>query len=96
MNSKMREDFEAWVLSGSSPTPVPKFTNGDYHDEVVQAGWKGWQEACRQSGLVERIIQAINKEEDRLGEESYMMDSDDCVDVIRETVAAELRIKGDL
>jgi len=52
MSDKMREEFEAWVLSGRSPEPVNKFIGGDYRDAIVQAGWKGWQ-ASRQAIEVE-------------------------------------------
>lgn len=34
--------------------------------------------------LPEQLIQAIKKEQERLSAEGYLMDSDDCIDVIRE------------
>lgn len=36
------------------------------------------------SDVVERLIGAIEKEQDRLLKEDYMMDSEECIDVIRE------------
>ncbi|HAN2355388.1 TPA: ead/Ea22-like family protein [Escherichia coli] len=52
--------------------------------------------------LVEAIIVAIENEQERLFDEDYLMDSKECIDVIREEVkrwndsrAAGIRIKGD-
>ncbi|HHJ3355907.1 TPA: ead/Ea22-like family protein [Escherichia coli] len=52
--------------------------------------------------LVEAIIVAIENEQERLFDEDYLMDSKECIDVIREEVkrwndsrAADIRIKGE-
>lgn len=52
--------------------------------------------------LVEAIIVAIENEQERLFDEDYLMDSKECIDVIREEVkrwndsrAAGIRIKGE-
>ena len=52
--------------------------------------------------LVEAIIVAIENEQERLFDEDYLMDSKECIDVIREEVkrwndsrAAGVRIKGE-
>ncbi|HAN9746146.1 TPA: ead/Ea22-like family protein [Escherichia coli] len=52
--------------------------------------------------LVKAIIVAIENEQERLFDEDYLMDSKECIDVIREEVkrwndsrAAGIRIKGD-
>ncbi|HBB0222220.1 TPA: ead/Ea22-like family protein, partial [Escherichia coli] len=60
-------------------------------------------ESCSQAQkLVEAIIVAIENEQERLFDEDYLMDSKECIDVIREEVkrwndsrAAGIRIKGE-
>jgi len=89
MSDKMREEFEAWVLSGRSPEPVNKFIGGDYQDEIVQAGWKGWQ-TSRQALEVE-LPSGFSCGEGYFSQ--WVMGADEVESSIR---AAGIRIKGDL
>ncbi|MBU3495905.1 ead/Ea22-like family protein [Escherichia coli] len=60
------------------------------------------ESGSQEQKLVEAIIVAIENEQERLFDEDYLMDSKECIDVIREEVkrwndsrAAGIRIKGD-
>ena len=75
-------------------------TDGEYSVSFVKAGWI---DECRKTGGVfylyaeqpaqaavvmpEQLIAAIEAEQERLSQEDYLMDSDECVKVIREEVA---------
>lgn len=75
-------------------------TDGEYAVSFVKAGWI---DECRKTGGVfylyaeqpaqaavvmpEQLIAAIEAEQERLSQEDYLMDSDECVKVIREEVA---------
>ena len=75
-------------------------TDGEYSVSFVKAGWL---DECRKTGGVfylyaeqpaqaavvmpEQLIAAIEAEQERLSQEDYLMDSDECVKVIREEVA---------
>ena len=74
-------------------------TDGEYSVSFVKAGWI---DECRKTGGVfylyaeqpaqvavvmpEQLIAAIEAEQERLSQEDYLMDSDECVKVIREEV----------
>ena len=75
-------------------------TDGEYAVSFVKAGWI---DECRKTGGVfylydeqpaqatvvmpEQLIAAIEAEQERLSLENYLMDSDECVKVIREEIA---------
>ncbi|HBE5606786.1 TPA: ead/Ea22-like family protein [Escherichia coli] len=77
----------------------------EYYEGVISDGSKriAELESCSQvQKLVEAIIVAIENEQERLFDEDYLMDSKECIDVIREEVkrwndsrAAGIRIKGE-
>ncbi|EJD9479073.1 ead/Ea22-like family protein [Escherichia coli] len=77
----------------------------EYYEGVIADGSKRIAELESDSQaqkLVEAIIVAIENEQERLFDEDYLMDSKECIDVIREEVkrwndsrAAGIRIKGE-
>ncbi|EHS6020759.1 ead/Ea22-like family protein [Escherichia coli] len=77
----------------------------EYYKCVISDGSKRIAELESDSQaqkLVEAIIVAIENEQERLFDEDYLMDSKECIDVIREEVkrwndsrAAGIRIKGE-
>lgn len=77
----------------------------EYYKGVISDGSKRIAELESDSQaqkLVEAIIVAIENEQERLFDEDYLMDSKECIDVIREAVkrwndsrAAGIRIKGE-
>ncbi|HAH3927182.1 ead/Ea22-like family protein [Escherichia coli] len=76
----------------------------EYYEGVIADGSKRIAElesGSQAQKLVEAIIVAIENEQERLFDEDYLMDSKECIDVIREEVkrwndsrAAGIRIKG--
>ncbi|EIH2132063.1 ead/Ea22-like family protein [Escherichia coli] len=77
----------------------------EYYECVISDGSKRIAElesGSQAQKLVEAIIVAIENEQERLFDEDYLMDSKECIDVIREEVkrwndsrAAGIRIKGE-
>ncbi|HCD6089988.1 TPA: ead/Ea22-like family protein [Escherichia coli] len=77
----------------------------EYYEGVISDGSKRIAElesGSQAQKLVEAIIVAIENEQERLFDEDYLMDSKECIDVIREEVkrwndsrAAGVRIKGE-
>ncbi|HFU4978186.1 ead/Ea22-like family protein [Escherichia coli] len=77
----------------------------EYYEGVISDGSKRIAELESDSQaqkLVEAIIVAIENEQERLFDEDYLMDSKECIDVIREEVkrwndsrTAGIRIKGE-
>ncbi|ELF8302889.1 ead/Ea22-like family protein [Escherichia coli] len=77
----------------------------EYYEGVIADGSKRIAElesGSQAQKLVEAIIVAIENEQERLFDEDYLMDSKECIDVIREEVkrwndsrAAGIRIKGE-
>lgn len=77
----------------------------EYYKGVIADGSKRIAElesGSQAQKLVEAIIVAIENEQERLFDEDYLMDSKECIDVIREEVkrwndsrAAGIRIKGE-
>ncbi|EPW4618021.1 ead/Ea22-like family protein [Escherichia coli] len=77
----------------------------EYYEGVISDGSKHIAElesGSQAQKLVEAIIVAIENEQERLFDEDYLMDSKECIDVIREEVkrwndsrAAGIRIKGE-
>lgn len=43
MTDKMREEFEAWVLSEYPNRRMSKFADGEYHSTTIQYCWLAWQ-----------------------------------------------------
>ena len=43
MTDKMREEFEAWVLSEYPNQRMSKFAGGEYHSTTIQYCWLAWQ-----------------------------------------------------
>ncbi|EFA9346852.1 ead/Ea22-like family protein, partial [Escherichia coli] len=76
----------------------------EYYEGVIADGSKRIAElesGSQAQKLVEAIIVAIENEQERLFDEDYLMDSKECIDVIREEVkrwndsrAAGIRING--
>ncbi|HCO0208900.1 TPA: ead/Ea22-like family protein [Escherichia coli] len=76
----------------------------EYYEGVISDGSKRIAElesGSQAQKLVEAIIVAIENEQERLFDEDYLMDSKECIDVIREEVkrwndsrAAGIRING--
>ncbi|HFE3869567.1 ead/Ea22-like family protein [Escherichia coli] len=77
----------------------------EYYEGVISDGSKRIAElesGSQAQKLVEAIIVAIENEQERLFDEDYLMDSKECIDVIREEVkrwddsrAAGIGIKGE-
>ncbi|HCI9167833.1 TPA: ead/Ea22-like family protein [Escherichia coli] len=77
----------------------------EYYEGVIADGSKRIAElesGSQAQKLVEAIIVAIENEQERLFDEDYLMDSKECIDVIREEVkrwndsrATGIRIKGE-
>lgn len=77
----------------------------EYYEGVISDGSKRIAElesGSQAQKLVEAIIVAIENEQERLFDEDYLMDSKECIDVIREEVkrwndsrASGIRIKGE-
>ncbi|HBC7558566.1 TPA: ead/Ea22-like family protein [Escherichia coli] len=77
----------------------------EYYEGVISDGSKRIAElesGSQAQKLVEAIIVAIENEQERLFDEDYLMDSKECIDVIREEVkrwddsrVAGIRIKGE-
>ncbi|EFH3707919.1 ead/Ea22-like family protein [Escherichia coli] len=77
----------------------------EYYEGVISDGSKriaGLESGSQAQKLVEAIIVAIENEQERLFDEDYLMDSKECIDVIREEVkrwddsrAAVICIKGE-
>ncbi|HCP9288470.1 TPA: ead/Ea22-like family protein [Escherichia coli] len=77
----------------------------EYYEGVISDGSKRIAELesdSQEQKLFEAIIVAIENEQERLFDEDYLMDSKECIDVIREEVkrwndsrAAGIRIKGE-
>ncbi|EAW7992809.1 ead/Ea22-like family protein [Salmonella enterica] len=77
----------------------------EYYEGVIADGSKRIAElesGSQAQKLVEAIIVAIENEQERLFDEDYLMDSKECIDVIREEVKrwddsrnAGIRIKGE-
>ncbi|HFY2203840.1 EaA protein [Salmonella phage SE1 (in:P22virus)] len=72
----------------------------EYYEGVIADGSK--RSGSQAQKLVEAIIVAIENEQERLFDEDYLMDSKECIDVIREEVKrwddsrnAGIRIKGE-
>ncbi|NNS02769.1 hypothetical protein [Klebsiella michiganensis] len=59
---------------------------GDELNYSVVALYRHAQQPVVPDALADAFIAAIEKEQDRLHEEDYLMDSKDCIDVIREEV----------
>lgn len=52
MSDKMREEFEAWVLSEYPNQNMGRFADGEYHSMTIQYCWLAWQ-ASRAAVVVE-------------------------------------------
>lgn len=50
--SKMREEYEAWVLSEYPNQNMGKFSDGEYHSNTIQYCWLAWQ-ASRKALVIE-------------------------------------------
>lgn len=85
--------FKAW-FKDSHGYSLPAWY-GEIDGPWNSGAWAGWQAraalapaAVVEVDIVEQLIQAIDNEQERLSaEDDYLMDSDDCIKVIREHVA---------
>lgn len=82
----------AWMHSNNN-IGIPAITTsqkiGQYwmtEFKDVQPLYRHAQQPVVPDALADAFIAAIEKEQDRLHEEDYLMDSKDCIDVIREEV----------
>lgn len=79
-----RAAFEAWLVQKGGWVAVPKKrSTGTYISGQAQARWIGWQAAA--AAERERLCAAIKAADDKASEGDYMLDSDDCISVIRGT-----------
>ncbi|MEO8641876.1 hypothetical protein [Pseudomonas sp.] len=65
MTDKMREEYEAWVLSEYPNQNMGQFTDGEYFSTTIQYCWLAWQASRLPSGVVSatawRVIDAKGK-----------------------------------
>lgn len=52
INDKVREEFEAWVLSDYPNQHMGRFATGEYHSTVIEHCWQAWQ-ASREALVIE-------------------------------------------
>ncbi|MEQ4192112.1 hypothetical protein [Pseudomonas amygdali] len=52
INDKMREEYEAWVLSEFPNQHMGQFADGEYHSTTLQYCWMAWQAARIPSGVI--------------------------------------------
>ncbi|HIC0739882.1 TPA: hypothetical protein ACWZU0_004668 [Klebsiella oxytoca] len=92
--SAMDSEPVAWLWSRDDERDV-SLTPPEVDDDAADAIECGWtatplyrhaQQSVVPDALADAFIAAIEKEQDRLHEEDYLMDSKDCIDVIREEV----------
>jgi hypothetical protein len=75
-----REKFEAWCREeGINPDKCDRA--GVYSYPSARVAWRAWQ-ASRRAAL-EEACAAIKAEDDRQNDNDYMLDSDDCIRVVR-------------
>ncbi|EHK2925359.1 ead/Ea22-like family protein [Escherichia coli] len=104
---KLRVELEAEQKTSAARLEALDRTHKMFQREQCRAEAAEKRIAELESGsqaqkLVEAIIVAIENEQERLFDEDYLMDSKECIDVIREEVkrwndsrAAGIRIKGE-
>lgn len=101
---KMRNYLNTAVISGVKLLHLTTDELSDLLDELEAAEKRiaELESGSQAQKLVEAIIVAIENEQERLFDEDYLMDSKECIDVIREEVkrwndsrAAGIRIKGE-
>ncbi|MGY2320405.1 hypothetical protein [Pseudomonas azotoformans] len=65
ISEKMREEYEAWVLSEYPNQRMSKFADGEYHSTTIQYCWLAWQDARLPAGVVSatawRVVDAKGK-----------------------------------
>ncbi|RMS14543.1 hypothetical protein ALP72_02112 [Pseudomonas coronafaciens pv. coronafaciens] len=49
---KVREEYEAWVLSKYPNQHMGRFATGEYHSTVIEHCWQAWQ-ASREALVIE-------------------------------------------
>jgi len=82
MDEQERKRFEEWAQPDSVQAQRHPET-GEYTERGMSAAWAGWQAAVKAER--ERICAAIKAEDDHCADGDYMMDSDDCIKVVRGT-----------
>lgn len=82
MDEQERKRFEEWARPDSVQAKRHPET-GEYTERGMSAAWAGWQAAVKIER--ERICAAIKAEDDHCADGDYMMDSDDCIKVVRGT-----------
>ncbi|MGD3002164.1 ead/Ea22-like family protein [Escherichia coli] len=104
---KLRVELEAEEKTSAARLEALDRTHKMFQREQCRAEAAEKRIAELESGsqaqkLVEAIIVAIENEQERLFDEDYLMDSKECIDIIREEVkrwndsrAAGIRIKGE-
>lgn len=83
-----------WSRDGDDERDVSLTPPDDDDDaaDAIECGWTATplyrhaKQSVVPDALADAFIAAIEKEQDRLHEEDYLMDSKDCIDVIREEV----------
>lgn len=96
---QMEQQANAEFIAAANPATVLALLDEREADKKRIAELESGSQAQK---LVEAIIVAIENEQERLFDEDYLMDSKECIDVIREEVkrwndsrAAGIRIKGE-
>lgn len=76
-----REQFEAWLRDKKFPV-LPVWKDGKpFQNYALELMWDAWQ-ASRRAAL-EEACAAIKAEDDRQHDNDYMLDSDECIQVVR-------------
>lgn len=96
--SRWRNDNDATFIATANPVTVMALLD---ELEAAEKRIAELESGSQAQKLVEAIIVAIENEQERLFDEDYLMDSKECIDVIREEVkrwndsrAAGIRING--
>ncbi|WP_440090125.1 hypothetical protein [Pseudomonas fragariae (ex Marin et al. 2024)] len=88
-NDKMREEFEAWVLSEFPNQHMGKFADGEYHSTTLHYCWMAWQ-AAREALVIERPEKCEFAELDGPYHKGYRQGVRNMVDAIE---AAGVKVK---
>ncbi|EJP7325069.1 ead/Ea22-like family protein [Escherichia coli] len=96
-NAELEDLLEAEIKSW-----MQRYDSANNRREAAEKRIAELESDSQSQKLVEAIIVAIENEQERLFDEDYLMDSKECIDVIREEVkrwddsrAAGIRIKGE-
>ena len=80
-NNTQREAFEKWHARLCISTDPLEWDGDGYVDFDHNRAWKAW--LASRSAALEEACQAIKARDDATSDEDYMLDSDDCIEVVR-------------